>query len=87
MQNQLFIGNLSFRADETDLGELLAAEGFEVVQVHIVADRMSGASRGFAFATLKTEEDVIKAVEKLSGKILYGRAIRCGAARGPKKAR
>ena len=75
MGNRLYVGNLSFQATEDTLREAFAACG-EVTDVHIVQDRDTGRSRGFAFVTMSTDAEARSAIEKLDGTSLEGRALR-----------
>jgi RNA recognition motif-containing protein len=48
---KLYVGNLSFSTGESQLRDLFTPHG-TVTDVHLVTDRMSGQSRGFAFVTM-----------------------------------
>ena len=50
---KLYVGNLSFSTSESALRDLFSAHG-TVTDVHIVTDRMTGQSRGFAFVNSKS---------------------------------
>lgn len=58
----IFVGNLPFNAVDDDLRNIF--EGFQVRDAHVVR-RFDGASRGFAFVTVESEEQK-KALEALS---------------------
>ncbi|HET8938089.1 MAG TPA: RNA-binding protein [Polyangiales bacterium] len=79
MGNRLYVGNLSFQATEDTLREAFASCG-EVTDVHIVQDRDTGRSRGFAFVTMSTDAEARAAIEKLDGTSLDGRALRVNEA-------
>jgi RNA recognition motif-containing protein len=75
MTQKLFIGGLSFSTPAERLRELF--EQIEGVQsVTIVTDRDTGQSRGFGFVEVETTEAANKAVSKLNGVQLDGRALR-----------
>jgi RNA recognition motif-containing protein len=80
MGTKLYLGNLSFDATENDLRELLAAHG-PVNEIKIVMDRDTGRARGFAFATMNTEEAAKAAIAGLNGKDWKGRALTVNEAR------
>jgi cold-inducible RNA-binding protein len=80
MSTKLYIGNLSFDATENDLRDLLVAHG-PVDEVKIVMDRDTGRPRGFAFATMNTEEGAKAAIAGLNGKDWNGRALTVNEAR------
>ena len=50
---KIYVGNLSWNADESDLRDAFSAHG-EVTSVQIITDRESGRSRGFAFVEMET---------------------------------
>jgi RNA recognition motif-containing protein len=79
MGNRLYVGNLSFRATSEDLREAFAAHG-EVTDVHIVQDRETGQSRGFAFVTMGSDAEAKAAISGLDGQSLDGRALRVNEA-------
>src|SRR6478735_5269662 len=74
MSTKLYVGNLSFDATETDLRDLLGAHG-PVNEIKVVMDRDTGRARGFAFATMNTEEGAKAAIAALNGKDWKGRAL------------
>jgi RNA recognition motif-containing protein len=80
MGTKLYIGNLSFDATENDLRELLGTHG-PVNEINIVMDRDTGRARGFAFATMNTEEGAKAAIAGLNGKDWKGRALTVNEAR------
>lgn len=81
MGNRLYVGNLSFDTTIGALEELFGGIGGGATDVHIVTDRMTGRSRGFAFVTMATDEDALAAVEQLDGQMLDGRPLRVNEAR------
>ena len=75
MAQKLFIGGLSFSTPTERLRELFAQiDG--VQSVTIVTDRDTGQSRGFGFVEVETTEAANRAVAKLNGVQLDGRALR-----------
>jgi RNA recognition motif-containing protein len=52
----------------------------EVTDVHIVQDRESGQSRGFAFVTMGSPAEAAKAISSLDGTNLAGRSLRVNEA-------
>jgi RNA recognition motif-containing protein len=79
MGNRLYVGNLPFSATTETLREAFAAAG-EVTDVHIVMDRESGQSRGFAFVTMGNAHEATKAISSMNGAMLEGRALRVNEA-------
>ena len=79
MNTRLYVGNLSFNT--TADGVRTAFQGFGTVSdVHLVTDRETGRSRGFAFVTMGTPEEAAKAIEGMDGKTLDGRPLRVNEA-------
>jgi RNA recognition motif-containing protein len=79
MNTRLYVGNLSFNT--TAEGVRTAFQQFGTVSdVHLVTDRETGRSRGFAFVTMGTTEEAAKAIEGMDGKTLDGRPLRVNEA-------
>jgi RNA recognition motif-containing protein len=79
MGNRLYVGNLSYQATSETVRSAFAAMG-EVTDVHVVTDRESGQSRGFAFVTMGSSQDAQKAISEMNGALLDGRALRVNEA-------
>ena len=75
MKNKLFIGNLGFGTDESQLRSAFETMG-DLVSAVVVKDRSTGQSRGFGFVEYRSPEDAERAMESLNGSMLDGRAIR-----------
>ena len=73
MSKKLFVGNLSFQTTENDITDAFAHCG-TVEAVSIITDRDTGRSKGFGFVTM-SEEDADKAIGRLNGSQLDGRAL------------
>src|SRR3954462_13602582 len=79
MNTRLYVGNLSFNTNAD--GVRTAFQEFGTVSdVHLVSDRETGRSRGFAFVTMGTPEEAAKAIEGMDGKTLDGRPLRVNEA-------
>ncbi|HTJ41579.1 MAG TPA: RNA-binding protein [Kofleriaceae bacterium] len=76
---RLFVGNLAFEVRADDLRELFASIG-EVADVHVVTDRDTGRSRGFAFVTMASGQAAKKAISELDGAVFGERQIRVNQA-------
>ncbi|KAF3320818.1 Serine/arginine-rich splicing factor SC35 [Carex littledalei] len=70
----LLVLNLTFRTSADDLYPLFDRYG-EVVDIYIPRNRRTGDSRGFGFVRYKYFEDAHKAVDRLDGKMVDGRAM------------
>lgn len=84
-QQNLFIGSLAYSTTDDSLKAHFEQIG-EVASARVITDRDSGRSKGFGFVEFVNEEDNQKAVDKLDGQELDGRAINVGLAR-PKEDR
>ena len=80
MSRKLYVGNLPFTTDETQLTELFAQAG-TVDTVSVVRDRETGRARGFAFVEMGTDEEAQTAINKLNSYELGGRALTVNEAR------
>jgi RNA recognition motif-containing protein len=79
MGNRLYVGNLSFNATADSVREWFASCG-AVTDVHVVTDRESGRSRGFAFVTMGTDAEAQKAIAETNGAMMDGRSLRVNEA-------
>ena len=75
MNKRLFVGNLSTTTTREELEELFAVSGFEAVAT-VPLDRQTGRTRGFAFVSLKGDQDAEDALSELAGIRLAGRPLR-----------
>jgi cold-inducible RNA-binding protein len=80
MSTKLYVGNLSFDVTENDIRDILSKHG-PVEEVKVIMDKTTGRARGFAFATMSTEEGAKAAILALNGKDWRGRALTVNEAR------
>ena len=80
MSRKLYVGNLPFNTDETQLQDLFAQAG-TVDTVSVVRDRETGRARGFAFVEMASDADAQQAINKLNSYELGGRALTVNEAR------
>jgi RNA recognition motif-containing protein len=76
----VFFGNVAFRAEDDDLRRLVETVA-PVKSCRIITDKMSGASKGFAFVELQAAQDIEKVILELNGRDLWGRALRVARGR------
>ncbi|MDJ1171229.1 RNA-binding protein [Roseofilum sp. BLCC_M154] len=76
----VYIGNLSFKAEENDLRDVFSEYG-TVTNVFLPVDRESGKKRGFAFVDMSTEAEEAKAIETLDGAEWMGRMMKVNKAK------
>ena len=77
---KLYVGNLSFETTENDLQDLFEQHG-TVNEVHLMMDRFTGKSRGFAFVTMNDGGQANAAISALNGHALNDRTLVVGEAR------
>jgi cold-inducible RNA-binding protein len=83
---KLYVGNLSFETTENDLQDLFEQHG-QVGEVHLMMDRMTGKSRGFAFVTMNDGAQANAAMTALNGRELNGRTLNVNEARAREERR
>lgn len=81
---KLFVGNLPFNVDSSDLAGLFGSAG-TVEMVEVIYDKLTGRSRGFGFVTMSTVEEVEAAAQQFNGYELDGRSLRVNAGPPPPK--
>ena len=82
---KLFVGNLPYKATESDLQSFFAEAGVQVDSVNILRDRFSGEARGFGFVEINDDNVANQAVQACNGRNLMGRALVVNEARPPEK--
>ena len=75
----IYIGNLSFQAEQEDLLDLFSQYG-EVKQCSLPLDRETGRKRGFAFVEMVNETEEQAAIDDLQDVEWMGRMIRVNKA-------
>jgi RNA recognition motif-containing protein len=87
MGTRLYVGNLPFDTDESQLRALFQEGGRQVSEVKIITDRDTGRPRGFAFVEMGSQADAEAAVSTLNGREFGGRALTVNEAReqGPRR--
>lgn len=79
--SRLFVGNLPYKATETDIQSFFTEAGVQVDSVNLMRDRFSGEARGFGFVEINDDNVAAQAVQTLNGKQLMGRALVINEAR------
>jgi RNA recognition motif-containing protein len=82
---KLYVGNLPFSTDDSQLRSLFEPHG-EVVSASIVMDRDTGRPRGFGFVEMSNDGEAKAAIEAMNGQSVDGRSIVVNEAR-PREAR
>ena len=76
----MYVSNLGFQTSEDDLRKLFEQFG-QVSSAKVITDRDTGRSRGFGFVEMASSDEADKAMSKLNGSELEGRAISVTVAR------
>lgn len=76
----IYVGNLDFKAEESDLESLFAEFG-TVESAKIIIDKYSGRSKGFGFVIMDNDDEAKKAIEELNGKSYKNRDMVVNEAR------
>jgi cold-inducible RNA-binding protein len=77
---RLYVGNLPFKANESDLESFFSQAGVSVNQISIMRDKFSGEARGFGFVDVP-DSDGETVVRSCNGKEFMGRALVINEAR------
>lgn len=74
MHNKLFVRNLAFDTENSELGALFRSFG-NVLSVRIPVDRQTGRCRGFGFVEMGTNQSAENAMRELNSKEFGGRKL------------
>jgi cold-inducible RNA-binding protein len=77
---KLYVGNLSYDTNETQLRELFTPFG-EPDSARVITDRDTGRSKGFGFVEFSNNAEANAAMSALNGKEVNGRALTVNEAR------
>ena len=80
MGKKLYVGNLPYTVDSSELEQMFGAHG-QVVSAQIINDRDTGRSKGFGFVEMSTDEEAQAAIAALNGQDSGGRALTVNEAR------
>jgi RNA recognition motif-containing protein len=74
MGKRLYVGNLSYSVDSSELEQLFAQYG-QVQSAEVISDRMTGRSKGFGFVEMSNDDEAQAAINALNGQDNNGRAL------------
>src|SRR3954471_745107 len=74
MGKKLYVGNLSYDVDSSELERMFSAHG-TVQSAEVIMDRMTNRSKGFGFVEMGTDEEAQAAIAALNGQENGGRAL------------
>ncbi len=78
---KLFVGNLPYSANETEVQNFFADQGITVDSVTVMRDRFTSQARGFGFVEINDDNAAAHAIEACHGKDLMGRVLVVNEAR------
>jgi cold-inducible RNA-binding protein len=76
----IYVGNLSYQTNDSDLRAAFESHG-EVTSSSVITDRDSGQSKGFGFVEMSNDQEAKAAISALDGTDLQGRQIKVNEAR------
>jgi len=74
MGTRLYVGNLSYQVDSSELQQLFAQHG-TVNSAEVISDKLTGRSKGFGFVEMGSEDEAQAAIAALNGQDHGGRAL------------
>ena len=80
MGKKLYVGNLGYNIEKSDLEQMFAAHG-TVTSVQVIMDRDTGRSKGFGFVEMGSDQEAQAAIQALNGKNIDGRSLNVNEAR------
>lgn len=80
MSKKIYVGNLSFDTNDTQLNQIFQPFG-QVTSSRVITDQYTGRSRGFGFVEMDNNEEADKAIAGLNGKNVEGRDLNISEAR------
>ena len=80
MSKKIYVGNLSFDTNDTQLNQIFQPFG-QVSSSRVITDQYTGRSRGFGFVEMDNNEEADKAIAGLNGKNVEGRDLNISEAR------
>lgn len=82
---EVFVGNISFSANEDDVRNVFESAGLNVDRVRLISDRDTGKSKGFGFVKLNGDINIESVQEMITGTPIHGRKINVEPAKGVQK--
>lgn len=80
MSTNIYVGNLPFSTNNSELESLFAEYG-DITSAQVITDRETGRSRGFGFVEMESDADAEKAIADLDGKEVGGRTLKVNVAK------
>ncbi|WP_199756757.1 RNA recognition motif domain-containing protein [Tautonia sociabilis] len=80
MGKKLYVGNLTFKVDSSELEQLFSQYG-TVQSAQVIQDRDTGRSKGFGFVEMDTDDQAQAAIDGLHDQEYQGRRLTVNEAR------
>jgi RNA recognition motif-containing protein len=80
MVKKLYVGNLSYQVNDTELEEMFSQYG-QVRSAQVVMDRDTGSSKGFGFVEMADDQAANAAIQALNDQDMGGRRLVVNEAR------
>jgi cold-inducible RNA-binding protein len=80
MAKRLYVGNLSYNVDSSELQQLFAQHG-AVTSAEVISERETGRSKGFGFVEMANDGEADAAIAALNGAQHGGRSLTVNEAR------
>jgi cold-inducible RNA-binding protein len=80
MGKKLYVGNLAYGVDSSDLQKLFEGHG-TVQSAQVIMDRETGRSKGFGFVEMGSDQEAQAAIDALNGQAVDGRNLTVNEAR------
>jgi cold-inducible RNA-binding protein len=77
---KLYVGNLAYGVNDSDLETMFAAHG-TVQSAQVIMDRETNRSKGFGFVEMSSSNEADAAINALNGKEVDGRKLTVNEAR------
>ena len=74
MGKKLYVGNMSYDVDSSQLEQMFAPHG-TVESAQVIADRDTGRSKGFGFVEMSSDAEAQAAIAAMNGQDVGGRAL------------
>ena len=74
--SRLYVGNLLYTAQKSDIEELFKNYGFNVVGISISTDPFTGRNPSYCFVDVDSVEEAQRAIDELNGVDILGRPLR-----------
>ena len=74
MGKRLYVGNLSYSVDSSELEQMFGQHG-QVTSAEVISDRDTGRSKGFGFVEMSNDDEAQAAIAALNGQQHGGRTL------------